>query len=155
MWAPGTQRYVLGQRVLAFVHGASGAGFSSPVHGAEGLVPVVVQGADAPKLLDVRRVAASVVRAPGTRLPDATDGAVALDGVLGLIGAARGASASGGGTLPTVPILPTLPIPVRAHPPVVFPGAVRGAQSERGGKLPVGTGRPEFPSKGEWMQVQR
>lgn len=92
-WAPGQVRYVVGMRVLAFLHGRSAAGLSSPVHGAEGLVPVVVQGARAPRLLDIRRVAASVVRTPGTPLPAEGDGALPLDDVLGMIAAGRGAPA--------------------------------------------------------------
>ena len=112
MWPPNVQRYTVGQRVLAFVHGAGGAGLSSPVHGTEGLVPVVVQGADAPRLLDVRRVAASVVRAPGTRLPDTTDGALALDAVIGMIAPVQKTAGT---------ILGSLPLPVRGRPPWICP----------------------------------
>lgn len=85
LWPPGQNRYLVGQRVLAFLHAASGAGMSTPVHGAEGLVPVVVQGLNAPKLLDIRRVAASAVRAPETPLPTEADGGVDLAEALALI----------------------------------------------------------------------
>lgn len=146
MWAPGTQRYVVGQRVLAFVHGASGAGFSSPVHGAEGLVPVVVLGADAPKLLDVRRVAASVVRAPGTRLPDTADGAVALDGVLGLISAGQHAS-----TVRPV----RSPLPVRGRPPVDLPSATRATRFGNGAALGLVMEGSELPDSSELLKVRR
>ncbi len=145
MWAPGSQRYAVGQRVLAFMHGASGAGLSSPVHGAEGLVPVVVQGADAPKLLDVRRVAASVVRAPGTRLPDTTDGAVALDGVIGLISSQRASTFE--------PV--RLPLPVRARPPVAFPGANRATKFQRGTVQTPGTDDSELPGSSELLKVRQ
>ncbi len=91
-WAPGQSRYLLGQRVLAFLHAASPAGVSSPVHGAEGLVPVLVQGADAPRLLDIRRVAASVVRAAGTPLLTEANGAVQLADVLPIFAAGRTSS---------------------------------------------------------------
>ena len=117
LWAPGTQRYAVGQRVLAFVHGASGAGFSSPVHGAEGLVPVVVQGAEAPQLLDVRRVAASVVRAPGTRLPGEADGAIALEEALALLRPeVRGTAVAPG----------RVSLPLRGRRPVELPTAAQG-----------------------------
>lgn len=82
LWPPGTVRYTVGQRVLAFLHAPSAAGASSPVHGAEGLVPVVVQGANAPELVDIRRVAASLERVPGTALPGTDSGAMLLSEVL-------------------------------------------------------------------------
>lgn len=84
-WPPGHSRYVPGQRVLAFLYATSGVGLSSPVHGQEGLVPVVVQGNSAPRLLDIRRLAASVVRAPGTPLPTDADGAISLNEAFRLI----------------------------------------------------------------------
>ena len=85
LWPPGHNRYLAGQRVLAFLHAASQGGLSSPVHGAEGLVPVVVQGADTPQLLDIRRVAASILRTPGTPLPTEANGAIQLADALALI----------------------------------------------------------------------
>lgn len=129
-WAPGQTRYVVGSRVLAFLHGSSAAGLSSPVHGAEGLVPVVVQGANAPQLLDIRRVAASVKRGPGVPLPTETNGALPLQDVLGLI-AQRGEG-----------VLPRLPIPTRGRLPVdVLPasGPLRTSQHSgmRPGNRPV------------------
>ena len=72
LWPQGQIRYAVGDRALVFLHGASGAGFSSPVDGAEGFVPVVVQGADAPALLDTRRLASALQRSPG--MPLATPG---------------------------------------------------------------------------------
>jgi hypothetical protein len=84
-WAPATMRYTPGQRALVFAHGASGAGFSSPVDGALGLVPVIVQGAAAPELVDIRRLAAAILRAPGTPLPTAAEGAIQLGDALKII----------------------------------------------------------------------
>lgn len=85
LWPAGQLRYTVGQRVLAFLHPASPAGFSTPVHGAEGLISVIVQGARAPQLLDIRRVAASVLRAPGAPLPTEANGAILLTDALALI----------------------------------------------------------------------
>jgi hypothetical protein len=65
LWAAGEQRYQLGQRAMVFLHEASAAGLSSPVDGMEGVVPVVPMGADVAPLLDVRKLAARVQRAPG------------------------------------------------------------------------------------------
>lgn len=111
LWPPGHLRYVVGQRVLAFVYGASAAGLNGPVHGAEGLVPVVVQGANAPRLLDVRRLAAAVVRAPGTPLPSERDGAIPLnDAIASFTQAATGTHSE----------FTRLPIPITAHPPAAM-----------------------------------
>lgn len=112
LWPTGHNRYVPGQRVLAFLRAGSGAGCSSPVHGAEGLLPVVVQGIDAPRLLDVRRVAASVVRAPGTPLPTEADGAIELASALAVI-RPQGLLAA---TLPR-----RVALPVRGHDPMGVP----------------------------------
>jgi len=127
-WAPGVMRYSVGQRVLAFVHGASGNGFSSPVHGAEGLVPVVVQGAHTAALLDIRRVAASVVRAPGTSLPTEAEGALPLPAVL----ATLTAPASGSGVSPV-----RGPLPSRGTRPVEAPWMWR-TQGGDGGRQASG-----------------
>lgn len=127
-WPPGHLRYVLGQRVLAFLYAAGAAGVSSPVHGAEGLVPVIVQGADAPELVDVRRVAASVVRAPGTSLPTEADGALPLADVLQLI---RGTAMLRDTHLAGVPI------PIRARPPLE---TVRSVGSGQTAYVSPGTG---------------
>ncbi len=133
LWPPGQARYAVGQRVLAFVHGGSAAGFSSPVHGPEGLIPVVVQGANAPELLDIRRVAASVVRPVGTPLPSERNGAIPLPEVLAFLAL--------GGAHYTAD-LTRLPVPFRAHPPAAMqppigPGGLRSK--------PVST--PQDPSR--------
>jgi hypothetical protein len=85
LWPQGQLRYTVGQRALAFLHAPSAAGFSTPVHGAEGLIPVTVQGPTAPLLLDIRRVAASVPRTPGTPLPTEQGAGVPLADALALI----------------------------------------------------------------------
>jgi hypothetical protein len=66
LWTGGQQRYRVGQRAMFFFHAAKGeAGLSSPVDGAEGVLPLVPMGTDAVPLLDVRRLATRVLRAPG------------------------------------------------------------------------------------------
>ncbi len=40
LWAGGTERYRTGQRLLVLLHAPDAAGLSSPVHGAEGLIPL-------------------------------------------------------------------------------------------------------------------
>ena len=40
LWAGGTGRYRVGQRLLVLLHAPDAAGLSSPVHGAEGLIPL-------------------------------------------------------------------------------------------------------------------
>lgn len=112
LWPPGHSRYTAGQRVLAFLHSSSAAGLSSPVHGAEGLVPVVVQGANAPPLLDIRRLASAVVRSPNTPIPNEAEGGMLLSGVLTLI-SSRDAEATPG------PLL--FPLPTRGSKPVGQP----------------------------------
>ena len=94
LWPQGQVRYYVGERALLFVHPASVAGFASPVDGQEGVVPVVVEGADAPELLDIRRLAAALQRAPGTPLPTEADGAIQLFDAIQLIIAAHGTSAT-------------------------------------------------------------
>lgn len=144
LWAPQVQRYAVGQRVLAFVHGASGAGLSSPVHGAEGLVPIVVQGANAPRLLDVRRVAAAVVRAPGTPLPDETEAAVSLDDVIRMVRAGSSQAQ-----------LLRLPLPARGRPPVDFGSVRRATVLWSGGAEGEGTVRPQAQPRSGVGAVRR
>ncbi len=82
LWTGGRQRYRLGQRAMVFLHATNGPGLSSPVDGMEGVVPVVVQGADTGALLDVRWLDARVLRDQGAPLADAENGAITLaDGI--------------------------------------------------------------------------
>jgi hypothetical protein len=76
LWAGGQQRYTVGQRAMFFFHAPGAGGLSSPVDGMEGVVPLVPMGASAEPVLDVRRLAARVVRARGAALEG--DGAASL-----------------------------------------------------------------------------
>jgi len=76
LWAAGQQRYAVGERVAVFLYAPGAAGFSSPVDGMDGVVPVVQASADSAPLLDVRRLAARVRRRVGEPLDG---GAVALE----------------------------------------------------------------------------
>ena len=78
LWGGGQPRYRVGQRAMFFLHAPSAAGLSTPVDGMEGIVPVIATGADQAPLLDVRRLAGRVQRAPGQPLDTAERGAVAL-----------------------------------------------------------------------------
>ncbi len=89
LWPQGQSRYTLGERALIFLHAPSAAGFASPVDGAEGVLPVIVQGANAPQLLDIRRVAAALLRAPGTPLPTETEGAILLSEATSIVAEMR------------------------------------------------------------------
>lgn len=89
LWPQGQFRYTVGQRALIFLRTASAAGLASPVDSAEGVVPVVVQGADAPALLDVRRLASAVLRPVGSPLPTEADGAIQLSDAIAVVSAAR------------------------------------------------------------------
>ncbi len=110
LWPQGQFRYTVGQRALVFLNGASAAGFGSPVDGAEGVVPVIVQGANAPALLDVRRLSAALQRSVGTPLATEAEGAIRLSDALPLIAAGLRASA---GRLPR-PEPVRLPMPVHS-----------------------------------------
>ncbi len=142
LWPAGHVRYTIGQRVLAFVNGTSAAGFSSPVHGAEGLVPVVVQGAHAPQLLDVRRVAASVVRTVGTALPTEANGAVPLSEAFAWISGPATGSGAGRGLLP---------VPTRGRKPVM----IQGTGAAEPTAAPVGTSDEPQPEPIEGPQRPR
>ncbi len=127
LWPPGQFRYTVGERALIFVHRTSAAGFASPVDGAEGVVPLIVQGADAPPLLDVRRLASALLRAPGTPLPTEQQGAISLADAVAVISSVGSPSPSGTGR-PQEPVRLPLPVrgapvnaPVRLAPPFVSP----------------------------------
>jgi hypothetical protein len=87
LWSGGQQRFRLGERAMLFLHRPKGqaAGLGSPVDGMEGVVPVVVQGANAAALLDVRWLAARVRRPLGAPIADAADGAIALSDATALV----------------------------------------------------------------------
>ena len=108
LWADGQPRYQTGQRALFFLHALNAAGLSTPIDGMDGIVPLVPTSADAPPLLDVRRLAARVQRVLGARIASEDDGAVRLSDAAGVVSAWRSS--------PHEPArLPLRPITV--HPP--------------------------------------
>jgi hypothetical protein len=78
LWAAGQPRYAVGQRAMIFLHAPSAAGLSSPVDGMDGIVPLLPTATNTPPLLDIRRLAARVQRAPGAPLAAADTGGLAL-----------------------------------------------------------------------------
>lgn len=108
LWPQGQSRYSVGQRALVFLHSPGAAGFSSPVDGAEGVVPVIVGGLNAPELLDIRRLSSALLRPVGTPLASEANGAIQLTQALPLIAAGLGAP---GGLRPE-PV--RLPMPVHS-----------------------------------------
>ena len=81
LWSAGQHRYSVGERVAIFLHAPGKAGFSSPVDGMDGILPVVQESADSEPLLDVRRVAARVQRQTGEPIADESNGAMKLTDV--------------------------------------------------------------------------
>lgn len=128
LWPQGQYRYTVGLRALVFLHGLSAAGLGSPLDGAEGVVPVLVQGANEPALLDVRRLASALLRTVGTPLPSGADGAIELSDALAVIAGVQTGS----------PAQEPVRRPLPGHGPLV------GAP---GGNSPViaGPGRLEAP----------
>ena len=114
MWPQGQFRYFVGERALVFLRQASAAGFSSPVDGADGVVPVVVKGSNAPELLDIRRLAAAILRAPGTPLPTEANGAIQLSDAVALVTAAVQPGAQARIRRPGAPV--SFPLPMRGSP---------------------------------------
>jgi hypothetical protein len=129
LWAAGQQRYRLGERAMVFLRGpgnsANGSGLGSPVDGMDGVVPVVVQGANAAALLDVRRLAARVLRAQGAPIADAERGAISVtDGAT---------VAAGWKNVETPePVRRPLPVGVRPAQPVTGVGPVQAADARQG-----------------------
>lgn len=78
LWPMGEQRYYPGQRALIFLRTPSSAGLSTPVDDAEGVVPVLPQGAENIPLLDVRRLDTRILRHVGDALPSDSASAVLL-----------------------------------------------------------------------------
>jgi hypothetical protein len=78
LWAGGTGRYCVGQRLLLLLHAPDSTGLSSPVHGAEGLIPL--RGAGQPPgpddgssiaaqwMVDVRWLQAQTLRTQNLRV---------------------------------------------------------------------------------------
>ncbi len=115
LWTGGRQRYFVGQRALVFLHapemGVGGSeGLTSPVDGMDGVVPVVVQGADEEPLVDVRWLEARVQRAVGSKLGGEETGAITLASATALVRA---------GKVEREPVRLPLPVPVRPLPIMV------------------------------------
>ena len=127
LWAAGQHRYWVGEHVVLFAHAAGAAGLSSPVDGMEGVLPLVQENAQSEPLLDLRRVAARVVRAKGAPIVDATNNAMSLSELSALVQVAHE---------PLRPEPVKLPLPVGiVKPPVVQPRVV----------LPRSVPRPVVP----------
>jgi hypothetical protein len=108
LWTAGQRRYRVGQRAMFFLHAPGAAGLSSPVDGMEGVVPVL-SSEDGDPELDVRWLAARVLRAPGAPMADAEDGAIALSEARSVVAGWR-----------TSPMEPKrLPLPVEMRPVAV------------------------------------
>ena len=137
LWPQGQTRYILGERALVFLRGASAAGFSSPVDGAEGVVPVIAQGANAPQLLDVRRLSSAVLRAPGEPLPSTANGAILLSDAFAVIAVTRDASPDrpNDGHLTTRRLVAPVRWPVPLHGAPDAPEPVRPADVSLTGSL--------------------
>lgn len=122
-WTGGQQRYRVGQRAMFFLHAPSAAGLSSPVDGMAGVVPVIPMGADMDPLLDVRLLAARVVRPVGSRMVDAELGALALSDARSVVTSWRVVEQTE---------LVERPLPVGVRPvPVAMP-TVQGSVMEQG-----------------------
>lgn len=139
LWPQGHVRYAVGQRVLAFLHTNGAAGLSSPVHGLEGLVPVVVQGRDASPLIDVRRLAAAVIRTPNTALPTEAQAGMLLSDALALTSPQSSATVTNSGQVP-LPMRGKQPrtLPLRGQPQGPVEEPVLGTHSGPL-RMPLGT----------------
>ena len=102
LWLPGQPRYRVGQRAMFFVLPVSDAGLSSPVDGADGIVPVSGDPTDQRATVDLRRLNARLLRSVGQ--PLSTDGSAKLGDVVQTVARAlestRTTGAVGGGPRP-------------------------------------------------------
>jgi hypothetical protein len=109
LWPPGQWRYTVGERAMVFLHGSSQAGLSSAVDGGEGVVPVVVSGAEGTPLLDVRRLSTRVLRQVGQPLPDGDIGGMTLADAVTLVATWRTTPVREPSRHPLPPNVPLLP----------------------------------------------
>jgi len=116
LWSAGQSRYSVGQRMVIFLYAPGKAGLSSPVDGMEGMLPMVQASADSVPLLDVRRLAARVVRAVGSPMVDAEGGAMSVGDVTEVVAGWR---------KPIVREPVRLPLPVGVLPVRVGPVPMR------------------------------
>lgn len=87
-WPLGMRRYTVGARAMVFLHAAGATGLSSPVDGAEGVVPVLPAedaAAVTALLLDVRMLATRVQRATTAPLAEVEAATVKLDDATTLV----------------------------------------------------------------------
>jgi hypothetical protein len=112
-WAAGQQHYRLGQRAMIFLYARSAAGFSSPVDGMSGVVPLISMGADEDPLLDIRMLATRVERSDSTPIADPESGAITLADAVAVV-------AGWNRELPLEPIKHPLPVGLRPHPVKTF-----------------------------------
>ncbi len=102
LWAGGTPRYRVGQRLLMLLHAPSAAGMSSPVGGMDGAIPIrqgsattESAGAAQPPYVDLRWL--------GARVPRAV--VYAAQSARRVGGAARAEVAAAGGSVGVAPIV--------------------------------------------------
>jgi hypothetical protein len=112
LWSAGQSRYSVGQRMVIFLYAPGKAGLSSPVDGMEGMLPIVQASADSEPLLDVRRLAARVVRMVRSPMVDAEGGAMSVGDVTEVVA---------GWQKPIVREPVRLPLPVGVVPVRVAP----------------------------------
>ncbi len=117
LWEGNEQRYRVGERAMVFLHSAGAAGLSSPVDGMEGVVPLVMSGAGAEPLLDVRRLETRVLRAQGAPLASEAGGGIALSDAVETVRQVRAPVGDGPIVEPVRRPLPVgvLPAPVLAR----------------------------------------
>ncbi len=72
LWIANADRYRVGQRALFLLHAPSAGGFTSPVGGQDGVIPV--SGDEVSGAVDLRWIAARVARSMSTRPDNAPDG---------------------------------------------------------------------------------
>ncbi len=113
LWEGNEQRYRVGERAMVFLHAAGGSSLSSPVDGMEGVVPVVMMGANAEPLLDVRRLETRVLRAQGAPLASEAGGGILLNEAVAVVVQAR---APVGGAPVFEPVRRPLPVGLRPSP---------------------------------------
>jgi len=79
LWPPGQMRYHVGDRALLFLRASASGALSSPVDGQDGVLPVLQPATlNASPAVDIRRVAARVLRAANEPLAEVADGSITL-----------------------------------------------------------------------------
>jgi hypothetical protein len=118
LWTMGRERYHVGQRAVFFLHAPGAAGFSSPVGGMQGVVPLIPTTADASPMLDIRWLATRVQRSAGSPIAYAGTGGISLTDAIRVI--THPAEMLEPALLPLPPgVLPVAPAPSRPRPILV------------------------------------